>query len=145
MWSYTSTTHFAAELVHDTGAEAYSIAFHPSGLHLVIGLSDQVKLHNILDKRLEKYKSIPIKECREIVFSHGGHLFACQNDKEIWVFKFYTASIPASFKFSAHTQPVKRICWLEDDSGFISCGQDAMLYVWKLYPAPPDNHGQGGE
>lgn len=93
-------------------------------------------MYNILDKRLEPYKNIPIKECREIVFSHGGNLFACQNDKEIWVYKFYTASIPAQFKFSAHTQPVKRICWLEDDSGFISCGQDAMIYVWKLYPGP---------
>jgi hypothetical protein len=31
---------------------------------------------------------------------------------------------------------VKRIAWLEDDSGFISCGQDAMLYIWKLYPGP---------
>ena len=89
-------------MTHDTKAEAYSIAFHPSGLQLVIGLSDQVKLLNILDKRLEAYKSIPIKECREIVFSNGGHLFACQNDKEIWVYKFYTAQSPASFKFAAH-------------------------------------------
>ena len=48
---------------------------------------------NILDRTLVEYKKLPIKECREIVFSHGGHLFACQNDKEVWVYKFYTASI----------------------------------------------------
>jgi len=24
---------------------------------------------------------------------------------------------------------------MEDDTGFISCGQDAVIYVWKLYPA----------
>lgn len=89
---------------------------------------------NILDKELVTFKSLPIKECREIVFSHGGHLFACQNDKEIWVYKFYTASITQQFKFIAHNQTVKRISWLEDDTGFVSCGQDAMIYVWKLYP-----------
>jgi len=32
---------------------------------------------NILDNKLVKYKCLPIKECREIVFSNGGHLFAC--------------------------------------------------------------------
>ena len=45
---------------------------------------------NILDKQLDTYKSLPIKECREICFSNGGHLFACQNDKEVWVYQFYT-------------------------------------------------------
>ena len=80
---------------------------------------------NILDRTLVEYKKLPIKECREIVFSHGGHLFACQNDKEVWVYKFYTASITQNFKFAMHTQPVKRISWLDDDTGFVTCGQDA--------------------
>lgn len=102
----------------------------------MVGFSDSVRLMNILDKQLVTYKSLLIKECREIVFSHGGHLFACQNDKEIWVYKFYTAANPQYFKFVAHQQPVKRIAWLEDDTGFVSCGQDAMIYVWRLYPEP---------
>ena len=68
----------------------------------MVGFSDSVRLMNILDKQLVTYKSLLIKECREIVFSHGGHLFACQNDKEIWVYKFYTAANPQYFKFVAH-------------------------------------------
>ena len=67
-----------------------------------MGFSDAIRMMNILDKELVTFKSLPIKECREIVFSHGGHLFACQNDKEIWVYKFYTASITQQFKFIAH-------------------------------------------
>jgi len=46
---------------------------------------------NILDKQLVPYKSLAIKECREIVFSNGGHLFACQSGFDILVYKFYTA------------------------------------------------------
>ena len=34
---------------------------------------------------------------------------------------------------------MKRIAWLQDDSGFISCGQDAVIYYWKLYPKRDDN------
>lgn len=129
---------FQSELCYSSDQEAHAIAFHPSGLHLVVGFSDSVRLMNILDKQLVTYKQLPIKECREIVFSHGGHLFACQNEKEIWVYKFYTAQLPQHFKFVAHTQPVKRISWLDDDTGFVSCGQDAMIYVWKLYPFKGD-------
>ena len=102
LWSYSSSNHFSAEVCASFEQEAYSIAFHPSGLHLVVGFSDQVRLMNILDRQLVTYKEIGIKECREIVFAHGGHLFACQNDKEIWVYKFYQATISQQFKFVAH-------------------------------------------
>jgi|Transcript_17140 WD40 repeat protein len=113
---------FKSELCYKCDFEAHALAFHPSGLHIVVGFSDQVRMMNILDKTLVEYKKLPIKECREIVFSNGGHLFACQNDKDVWVYKFYTASIIQQFKFSMHTQPVKRISWLDDDTGFVTCG-----------------------
>ena len=98
---------------------------------------------NILDKKLVSYKQLPIKECREIVFSNGGHLFACQSGFDIHVYKFYTGILTNNFKFMAHTAPVKRISWFEDDTGFVSCGQDATIYVWKLYPQKADNQYVG--
>jgi len=61
--------------------EAYSVALHPSGFHLVVGFSDSVRLMNILDNSLVPYKNLQIRECREIKFAFGGHLFACQNEK----------------------------------------------------------------
>ena len=141
LWSYTASNMFQAEMIFiSPDQEAHAIAFHPSGLHLVVGFSDCIRLMNILDKELVEYKSLYIKECREIVFSHGGQYFACQNEKDIWVYKFYTAAIPTHFKFSAHNQPVKRIAWLEDDTGFVTCGQDAYIHVWRLYPEPGESN-----
>lgn len=123
--------------------EAYSVALHPSGFHLVVGFSDSVRFMNILDNCLVPYKNLQIRECREIVFSHGGHLVACQNDKAVWVYKFYTAECPLQFQFEDHSQPVKRIAWLEDDTGFVTCGADAKLSMWLLHPdAKPDEQGQ---
>ena len=60
----------------------------------MVGFSDRVVFMNILDNDLVPYKNINIRECREIVFSNGGHLVACQNDKAVWVYKFYTAECP---------------------------------------------------
>ena len=31
-----------------------------------------------------------------------------------------------------HIGPVRRISWLEDDSGFLSLGWDLNVYLWKL-------------
>jgi WD40 repeat protein len=57
--------------------EAYSVAFHPSGFHLIVGFTDRIKLLNVFKDELKEYSFINIKSCREIKFSNGGALFAC--------------------------------------------------------------------
>lgn len=34
--------------------------------------------------------------------------------------------------FKGHNGTIRCIAWLEDDSGFVSSGWDASIYVWKL-------------
>ena len=38
---------------------------------------------NIYEKEFVELKEIPIKNCKEIKFSHGGHLFAVANNNII--------------------------------------------------------------
>lgn len=112
--------------------EPLSVAFHPSGFQLVVGFNEKIRMMNLFQDSLKEYKAIQIKTCRDIQFSNGGQLFACQNGSFINVFKFFTAENPAHYVFKAHTGPVRRISWLDDDSGFISCGWDQTVYLWKL-------------
>jgi len=37
---------------------------------------------------------------------------------------------------------VKRISWLDDDSGFVSCGWDQTVYLWKLALAKNQDDNQ---
>ena len=85
---------------------------------------------NVFEKSLSSYKDLPIKACSEIVFSHGGHLFACQNSISIYVYKFYLPENPMIFK--AHSSLVSSISWFDDDTGFVSSGIDANIFVWHL-------------
>ena len=55
------------------------MAFHPSGFHVIVGFTDKIRMMNIFSKGLKTFWDIPIKGCREIRFSNGGHLFACTN------------------------------------------------------------------
>lgn len=77
--------------------EPMSIAFHPSGYHLVVGFLDRVRLMNVFSRSIKTYKELPIKACKEIKFSNGGHLFACANNHSIIVYKFYTAESPLEY------------------------------------------------
>mmetsp|Transcript_40676 Transcript_40676/g.29297 ORF Transcript_40676/g.29297 Transcript_40676/m.29297 type:complete len:181 (+) Transcript_40676:965-1507(+) len=79
IWQYANN-QFTQEVCHksQSGEEAHSVAMHPSGFHLIVGYSSCIQMMNIFSRSLKEYFSIPIKNCKEIKFSHGGHLFACQ-------------------------------------------------------------------
>jgi len=44
---------------------------------VVAGFTERIRLMNLFEKSLITYKELAVKSCSEIVFSHGGHLFAC--------------------------------------------------------------------
>jgi len=92
---------------------------------------------NLFEKSLFPYKQLSVKQSREIKFSHGGHLFACANSNMIHVYKFYHPENPMNFK--GHHGMIRCIAWLDDDSGFVSSGWDASIYVWKLSNGSEDN------
>ena len=76
IWNYAETT---AELCREFDDEANTVAFHPSGLHLVVAFKEKILMLNIFEHELVPFKEIHIKGCMEIKFSHGGHLFAIAN------------------------------------------------------------------
>ncbi len=77
-----STQHF--------NEEAQCISFHPSGLHLLVGFSDKLRMLNVLMNDIRPFKEFSIKACKEARFSNGGHLFAAVNGNTINVFSTYT-------------------------------------------------------
>ena len=113
--------------------EAYSVAFHPSGFHLIVGFTDRIRMLNLFKDELKEYNSINIKGCREIKFSHGGHMFAIAHLNQINVYKFYTGENTPDLCYKAHYGSVRCLHWMDDDSGFISGGWDGFVYCWNLY------------
>lgn len=70
--------------------EPFSLAMHPSGLHLVVGFADKLRLMNLLMDDVRTCHEIAIKQCREVKFSNGGNLFAAVNGNVITIFDFNT-------------------------------------------------------
>lgn len=112
IWSYSPSMGFELQINQQFADDAFCVAFHPAGFQIVVGFFDRIKMMNIFQDSIQQYKDLPIKQCREIVFSNGGHLFACQFATFIHVYKFYTAENPSEYIFKAHIGPIRSIAWL---------------------------------
>jgi cilia- and flagella-associated protein 57 len=113
--------------------EALAVAFHPSGFHIVVALVDKILMMNVLSKSLNPFKNLPIKACREVRFSNGGHLFAAAAaNNQIFVYNFYTGECPSYYQCKGHGNKVRSIDWYEDDMGFVSCGLDGSVLEYDL-------------
>jgi WD40 repeat protein len=124
IWNYVEKTQ---DLCKFFGEEAYSVAFHPSGFHLIVGFADKLRLMNLLMEDMRTYKEIPIKACRECRFSHGGQFFAAVNSNTIQVYKTYTCEVVCNLR--GHQSKVRSVCWTADDSRLVSTGADGAAYV----------------
>lgn len=139
IWNYVDGTleaedHFAED--------PFSIAFHPSGLHVIVGFADKLRIMNVYAHSVRAFKDIPIKACREVRFSNGGHMFAASNGHLIQVFNFFTAENPPHMQFKGHSNKVRTIAWTEDDLGFVSAGWDGAIYEWRFYMRGEVSHVQ---
>ncbi|KER19817.1 hypothetical protein T265_11498 [Opisthorchis viverrini] len=53
------------ELCKQFAEEAYSIALHPTGLYILVGFSDKLRLMNLLIDDIRTFHEFPIRGCRE--------------------------------------------------------------------------------
>jgi WD40 repeat protein len=127
VWNYETNS---LDLVKVFQEEAYSIAVHPSGLFLLVGFSEKLRLMNILIDDIRTFKEIMIRGCRECCFSNGGHLFAAANANLIQVYSTFSFENTSNLK--GHNGKVRSIIWSSDDSRMISCSMDGAVYEWNV-------------
>lgn len=127
VWNYVEKT---CELCKFFNEEAYSVAFHPSGFHLIIGFSDKLRLMNLLMEDMKIYKDIPIKACRECRFSNGGQYFAAVSGNTVQVYKTYTCEPLEPLR--GHNNRVRSIAWTADDSMLVSTGADGAVFEYNI-------------
>jgi WD40 repeat protein len=88
---------------------------------------------NVLSNKLVGYHDQQLKNCREIRFSNGGHMFAAAHGPgSINIYNFYTQECPANMSCKGHNQKVRSIEWYENDMGFTSCGMDGNVFFYDL-------------
>lgn len=67
VWNYLENT---TDLVKFFSEEAYSVSIHPSGLHILVGFSDKLRLMNLLMDDIRPYKELQIKVFLFFIFKN---------------------------------------------------------------------------
>ncbi|PFH36656.1 WD domain, G-beta repeat-containing protein [Besnoitia besnoiti] len=127
VWNFLENS---VELCKFYSEEVYSVAFHPSGFHILAGFSDKLRLMNLLLDELRTMKEFLIKGCRECRFSNGGHLFAAVHSNLIQVYETYTCRSVATLR--GHNSKVRALCWSPDDTILASTGMDGAVYEYYI-------------
>ncbi|XP_041837670.1 cilia- and flagella-associated protein 57 isoform X2 [Melanotaenia boesemani] len=125
IWNYETRE---LELSKEFQVEAYSVALHPSGLSILVGFSDKLRLMNLIIDDIRTYKEFPVRGCRECAFSHGGHMFAAVNGNIIQIYS--VTSFENILNLKGHNRTVSGIEWSQDDRKLVSCGMDGAVYEW---------------
>lgn len=86
------------EICKEFQEEAYAVSLHPSGLFILVGFSDKLRLFTILIDDLRPVKDFAIRGCREVLFSNGGHLFAAVHGNVIQIFSTITLDSVTNLK-----------------------------------------------
>ncbi|XRB08616.1 cilia- and flagella-associated protein 57 [Pycnococcus provasolii] len=127
IWNYAER---ATESVREFAEEAYAVAFHPSGLHILVGFADKLRLMNLLMDDIRPYREFAVKGCRECRFSNGGHLFAAVNGNTVQIYNTYTCENIGNLR--GHNGKVRSLHWSPDDTRLVSAGIDGAIYEWSL-------------
>ncbi|GFR57789.1 cilia- and flagella-associated protein 57-like [Elysia marginata] len=128
IWNYETCN---LELYKVFAEEAYSIALHPSGLYILVGFSDKLRLMNLLIDDIRTFKEFTVRGCRECAFSNGGHLFASVMGNVIQLYS--TTTFENINNLKGHNGKVKSVVWSADDSKLVSCGMDGAVYEWDTF------------
>nr|XP_048717481.1 cilia- and flagella-associated protein 57 isoform X3 [Caretta caretta] len=83
IWNYETNT---LDLYKEYQEEAYAVSLHPTGLYVLAGFSDKLRLMNLLIDDIRTFKDFTVRGCRECTFSNGGHLFAAVNGNVIHIY-----------------------------------------------------------
>uniref|UniRef100_A0A3B3URR6 Cilia and flagella associated protein 57 n=1 Tax=Poecilia latipinna TaxID=48699 RepID=A0A3B3URR6_9TELE len=85
IWNYEMKE---VELYKEFQQEAFSVALHPTGLFVLVGFSDKLRLMNLFINDISTFKEFELPGCRECAFSHGGHRFAAVDGSVIHIYSF---------------------------------------------------------
>lgn len=79
---------------------------------------------------VQVYREFAVKQCCEVRFSTGGHLFAAVNGTTVHVYNTYTVENVATLR--GHSGKVTALFWSPDDTNLTSVGRDGAVYEWRL-------------
>ena len=138
VWSFQSTrsvtekSSWECKVTHKAeNDEPYCVAFHPSGLQVLVGFKDNVQIYNVLNNHLDEARPtrLNLKNSKLIRFAPGGQYFAVSFGISIEVYNSYTFELVKTLM--GHIRRVRSLTWFDNNFLYTS-GEDGSIYGWDI-------------
>eukprot|EP01116_Phalansterium_solitarium_P012663 TRINITY_DN2915_c0_g1_i12.p1 TRINITY_DN2915_c0_g1~~TRINITY_DN2915_c0_g1_i12.p1 ORF type:complete len:1129 (+),score=470.31 TRINITY_DN2915_c0_g1_i12:137-3523(+) len=126
VWNYVEKT---CEVVKEFDDTPLSMSIHPLGFQVVIGFPTRLRLLYVLADDLHPEHEWPVRNCREVRFSHTGHVIAAVVGNGISIYS--TTTYQPLHILKGHLNTVTSLSWADDDKHLASCAGDGAVYVWQ--------------
>ncbi|OXA41793.1 Cilia- and flagella-associated protein 57 [Folsomia candida] len=127
VWNFLAMTQ---EAQAEFAEEIYCVTIHPMGLFVLAGMVDKIRMYTILMNDIRELREWPVRSCRELKFSNGGHYFAAANGNILQLYSTTTLENVANMK--GHSNKIRKIYWTLDDNKVITAGGDGAIYEWDV-------------
>jgi len=124
VWNYEKMT---CENTHFFADQPLSVSFHPNGFSVLAGFPEKVRFMAITVNDLVTQREFPIRNCKELKFSHGGQYFACVNGNNVQIYSSYTFKNLVNLRSPG--QRVVAIAWSTDDNVLVSCDMNGAMII----------------
>lgn len=118
------------EIMKEFDDEPTALSLHPSGLYIVVGFTEKIRLLAVLLDDLHTCKEFPVRHCTYVKFAKGGQYFAAVSGSNIFIFNTYTGAQIGAMR--GHTGRPKSLIFTNFDSRLISIGAEGSVFVWDV-------------
>ena len=136
IWNYL---HNRVEMNWGFSEDLLSVAIHPQGFYVCLGMSDKAIVYTVLGNSPMNYqrrvlKEVYLKNVYKVQFSKGGNYLAIcsENPNAVNIYRFYTMNCPTFLALKGHTSRVQDLHFSQFNGYIYTCGHDGLLYKWNL-------------
>ena len=105
-------------------------------LQIVVGLKVGLRMYNVLVSKLILFKEIQCKDCHQVQFCEGGHMFAAAFGSLVNVYATYALDSGTTFHliraFTGHIGQINTLVWCYHDTYLYTTGKDGNVYGWDV-------------
>eukprot|EP01060_Flectonema_neradi_P008346 TRINITY_DN15970_c0_g1_i2.p1 TRINITY_DN15970_c0_g1~~TRINITY_DN15970_c0_g1_i2.p1 ORF type:complete len:1387 (+),score=332.29 TRINITY_DN15970_c0_g1_i2:136-4296(+) len=110
--------------------EVSAVSCHPSGLRIVAAFKYRLAMFCVLASDLHAVQEFPVKHCKQLSFSKGGHFFAASVVTKIYIYNSFTFACIGFL--SGHSSMVRSMVWTNNDQQLISAGYEGAIHTWTI-------------
>ena len=110
--------------------EIQAVSCHPSGLRIAAAFKYRLTMFCVLSTDLYPVQEFPVKHCKQLSFSKGGHFFAASVVTKIFLYNTFTFGCIGFL--SGHSSMVRSIAWINSDQQLVSAGYEGSIHTWTI-------------